>query len=90
MANLKELVDEYAQYSDFTRNVENILKFERWTGDNPILMLADAAGTTGQNCLCGIPSPELQINESEETSIQCGHVFDTTPWIESAYTSRHA
>lgn len=50
MTNLQDLVDEFARGSDYTQNAEKFLNLERWTGDNPILMLADAAGTTtGQN-----------------------------------------
>lgn len=50
MTNLQDLEDEFARGSDYTQNAEKFLNLERWTGDNPILMLADAAGTTtGQN-----------------------------------------
>jgi hypothetical protein len=50
MTDLRNRIDEFAQGSDYKQNAEKFLNLDRWTGDDPILMLADAAGTTtGQN-----------------------------------------
>lgn len=50
MTDLRNLIDEFARGSDYKEHAEKFLNLERWTGDDPILMLADAAGTTtGQN-----------------------------------------
>lgn len=50
MARLQDLIEKFAGDSDYTQNAEIFLNLDRWTGDNPVLMLSDAAGTTtGQN-----------------------------------------
>lgn len=47
---VQEQIDEYAADCDYTAHAEKFLGLDRWTGDNPLLLLADAAGTTtGQN-----------------------------------------
>lgn len=43
-------IADYAADCDYTAHAEMFLELDRWTGDNPLLLLADAAGTTtGQN-----------------------------------------
>ena len=50
MADLQKLINEYAEGSNYAEQAEKFLNLDRWTGEDPILMLADAAGTTtGQN-----------------------------------------
>lgn len=50
MAAVQEHIDKYAADCDYTAHAEKFLGLDRWTGDNPLLLLADAAGTTtGQN-----------------------------------------
>lgn len=50
MTDIQEYVDEYAADVDYTAHAKKFLELDRWTGDDPCLLLADAAGTTtGQN-----------------------------------------
>lgn len=50
MSRIQHLIDEYADESDYAAKAEKFLNLDRWTGDDPLLLLADAAGTTtGQN-----------------------------------------
>lgn len=50
MSDLQDRVNEFAAEVDYTAHAEKFLELDRWTGDNPLLLLADAAGTTtGQN-----------------------------------------
>jgi hypothetical protein len=50
MPNLQENIDDYAAEVEYTAHVAKFLQLDRWTGDDPLLLLADAAGTTtGQN-----------------------------------------
>jgi hypothetical protein len=50
MPNLQECIDDYATEVEYTVHAAKFLQLDRWTGDNPLLLLADAAGTTtGQN-----------------------------------------
>lgn len=50
MADIQDRIDEYAANIAYTSHAEKFLQLDRWTGDNPLLLLADAAGTTtGQN-----------------------------------------
>jgi hypothetical protein len=50
MSRIQDVIDEYAEDSEYTTKSEKFLNLDRWTGDDPILLLADAAGTTtGQN-----------------------------------------
>ncbi|WP_435180480.1 hypothetical protein [Halorussus sp. AFM4] len=50
MSPIQHLIDEYADESDYAAKAEKFLNLDRWTGDDPLLLLADAAGTTtGQN-----------------------------------------
>jgi len=46
MANIQDRVDEYAKEVEYRSQAEKFLGLERWTGDDPLLLLADAAGTT--------------------------------------------
>lgn len=50
MPYLQEHIDDYAAEVEYTAHAAKFLQLDRWTGDDPLLMLADAAGTTtGQN-----------------------------------------
>lgn len=50
MSNFQETIDEYAAEVEYTAQAEKFLNLERWTGDDALLLLADAVGTTtGQN-----------------------------------------
>lgn len=50
MADVGTRVDEYASDVEYTAHAEKFLQLDRWTGNDPLLLLADAAGTTtGQN-----------------------------------------
>ena len=50
MTTIQEAVDCYAEQVDCAERGETFLKLNRWTGEDPLLLLADAAGTTtGQN-----------------------------------------
>lgn len=50
MPDLQEFIDKYAAEVEYTAHAAKFLQLERWTGDDPLLLLADAAGTTtGQN-----------------------------------------
>lgn len=50
MQNLQKCIEDYAADVEYTEHAEKFLELNRWTGDNPLLLLADAAGTTtGQN-----------------------------------------
>jgi len=50
MAQLEDVVERFADKSSYRENAEKFLNLNRWTGDDPVLLLADAAGTTtGQN-----------------------------------------
>lgn len=50
MTPIQEHIDEYAADVDYTAHAEKFLELQRWTGNDPFLLLADAAGTTtGQN-----------------------------------------
>lgn len=60
MTHLQECLDKYAADSDYTAHAGKFLQLDRWTGDDPLLLLADAAGTTtGQNYFAQVkPSVE--------------------------------
>ena len=60
MPDLQECLDTYAADSDYTAHAGKFLQLDRWTGDDPLLLLADAAGTTtGQNYFAQVkPSVE--------------------------------
>jgi hypothetical protein len=50
MATIQKAIDRYAEQVDYTEHAKKYLILDRWTGANPLLLLADAAGTTtGQN-----------------------------------------
>jgi len=50
MPTLQEGIDDYAAGVEYTAHAAKFLQLDRWTGDDPLLLLADAAGTTtGQN-----------------------------------------
>lgn len=50
MPDIQELIDEYAEGVDYSSHAAKFLELTRWTGDDPLLLVADAAGTTtGQN-----------------------------------------
>lgn len=70
MPDIQDLVDEYAEGIDYSSHAEKFLELDRWTGDDPLLLLADAAGTTtGQNYFIQVkPSVEafqLRFLDSE-------------------------
>jgi hypothetical protein len=46
MSDIQHRIDEYAAEVDYTAHAERFLQLDRWTGDDPLLLLADAAGTT--------------------------------------------
>lgn len=60
MTKIQEAVDRYAEQVDYTERAETFLQLNRWTGEDPLLLLADAAGTTtGQNYFIHVkPSAE--------------------------------
>lgn len=60
MPDIQELVDDYAAEVEYSAHAEKFLQFDRWTGDDPLLLVADAAGTTtGQNYFAHVkPSVE--------------------------------
>jgi hypothetical protein len=50
MPTLQERIDDFAAEVEYTAHAAKFLHLDRWTGPNPLLLLADAAGTTtGQN-----------------------------------------
>jgi hypothetical protein len=46
MPNLQKCIDGYAEEVEYRSHATKFLQLDRWTGDDPLLMLADAAGTT--------------------------------------------
>lgn len=55
MRSAQELLDEYADGTPAVEFARDFLELERWTGDDPVLLLAEAAAsTTGQRFLTGI------------------------------------
>ena len=60
MPDLQECIEEYAAEVEYTAQAAKFLQLDRWTGDDPLLLLADAAGTTtGQNYFSQVkPSAE--------------------------------
>jgi hypothetical protein len=77
MSDLQRRVDEFAQDFDHTAHAKQFVDLDRWTGDDPLLLLADAAGTTtGQNYFKQVkPSVEdfpAQFLESFEEFVDDG------------------
>jgi hypothetical protein len=69
MPGLQDRIDNYASEVEYTTLATKFLQLDRWTGDNPLLLLADAAGTTtGQNYFS-------QVKPSVETFQE--HFLDT-------------
>lgn len=60
MTTIQKAIDRYAGQVDYTEHAKRCLRLDRWTGANPLLLLADAAGTTtGQSYLTHVkPSAE--------------------------------
>lgn len=60
MTDIQRLIDGCATEVEYTAHAAKFLQLERWTGDDPLLLLADAAGTTtGQNYFAHVkPSVE--------------------------------
>lgn len=55
MRSPQELLDAYADGTPYAELARDFLEFERWTGDDPVLLLAEAAAsTTGQRYVSGI------------------------------------
>jgi hypothetical protein len=69
VTELTSFVDAYASEVDYAAHAEKFLTCTRWTGDNPVLLLADAAGTTtGQSYFTHVkPSVEAFQNEFIDT-----------------------
>lgn len=69
MTHIQDLIDEYAVEIDYTEQATKFLNLNRWTGDDPLLLLADAAGTTtGQNYFTHVkPSVEAFQTQFLET-----------------------
>ena len=54
------IIDPYASKMDYRRAASKFLDLERWTGDDPVLLIADAAGTTtGQGYFTHV-KPEVE------------------------------
>lgn len=65
MPDLQECLDKYAADSDYTAHAAKFLQLDRWTGDDPLLLLADAAGTTtGQNYFAQV-KPSVEAFQAE-------------------------
>ena len=55
MASVQETIDRYADDSPYAELAREFLELDRWTGDDPVLLLAEAAAsTTGQRFETGI------------------------------------
>lgn len=69
MSDIHELIDDYATGVAHDAHAAKFLQLDRWTGDDPLLMLADAAGTTtGQNYFAHVkPSVESFKTEFLDT-----------------------
>ncbi|MFW5950241.1 MAG: hypothetical protein ACOCR6_02700 [archaeon] len=46
MSDPQDQIDEYAAEVDYAAHAKKFLELDRWTGNDPLLLLADAAGTT--------------------------------------------
>jgi hypothetical protein len=46
MSGVQECIEDYAAGVEYASHARKFLQLDRWTGDDPLLMLADAAGTT--------------------------------------------
>lgn len=65
MLDIQDRVDEYAAEVEYTAHAEKFLQLNRWTGDDPLLLLADAAGTTtGQNYFAHV-KPSVEAFQAE-------------------------
>lgn len=55
MPSAQELLDRYADGTPYAESAREFLDLERWTGDDPILLLAEAAAvTTGRRFSTGV------------------------------------
>lgn len=60
MSDFQKVIDDFAEDVEYTAHAAKFLQLNRWTGDDPLLLLADATGTTtGQNYFAQVkPSVE--------------------------------
>lgn len=55
MASVQETLDRYADTCPYAELAREFLELDRWTGDDPVLLLAEAAAsTTGQQFATGV------------------------------------
>jgi hypothetical protein len=65
MRDLQDCIEDYAADSEYTTHAVKFLQLDRWTGDDPLLLLADAAGTTtGQNYFSQV-KPSVEAFQSQ-------------------------
>lgn len=72
MSTVQEVLDRYAEGTPYEEFARAFVDFERWTGDDPVCLLAEAAAsTTGQNYFTGV---KPSVERFRETFVSTGRV----------------
>ncbi|MCU4741902.1 hypothetical protein OB955_20860 [Halobacteria archaeon AArc-m2/3/4] len=72
MSRVQTVLDRYADGTPYERLAAAFLDLERWTGDDPVLLLAEAAAsTTGQHYFTGV---KPTVERFRETFVDSGRV----------------
>lgn len=72
MSRVQNVLDRYADGTPYDRLAAAFLDLERWTGDDPVLLLAEAAAsTTGQHYFTGV---KPTVERFRETFVDPGRV----------------
>lgn len=84
VTDLQALIDEYASGIDHQAQAEKFLTLNRWTGDDPVLLLADAAGTTtGQSYFAQV-KPSVEAFQEEFLDTRRIQSFDALSNLDQA------
>lgn len=72
MGPIRRVVDRYAADAPYEELARGFREFERWTGDDPLLLVAEAAAsTTGQSFLGGV---QPAVRRFEEAFVATGRL----------------
>jgi hypothetical protein len=72
VSEIRQQVDELASPVDYASHAEEFLQLDRWTGSDPLLLVADAAGTTTGQSYFDQVKPSVESFQSH--SLESGRV----------------
>lgn len=82
MSSVQTVLDQYAAETPYEELADGFLDHRRWTGDDPLLLLAEAAASTTGQSFCGGVKPAVE--RFRETFVETDRLesFETLATLE--------